>query len=100
MKIVQVVPKPGNKKNLKQLLKEKERSLRGPSTTFVREGEGRWVHKKHAGWINWDQARGGVLVAEVRTKKAGAEWQLLQAFVGYLDRHLGSHIDTVSIVYR
>lgn len=100
MKILQVVPKPGNKSSLKALLKAKERSLRGSSTTFVREREGRWVHKKHPGWIIWDEARGGILVAEVRTKKDGAEWQLLQAFVGYLDRHMGSYVDSVSITYR
>jgi Uma2 family endonuclease len=27
------------------------------------------------------------------------EWQLLQAFIGYLDRHLGEHIDMISIRY-
>jgi hypothetical protein len=100
MKIVQVVPKPGNKQRLKQLLKQKERSLRGTATTFSREREGKWVHKTYAGWINWEEARGGLIVAEVNTKKDGAEWQLLQAFVGYLDRHLGPQIDTISIVYR
>lgn len=100
MKIVQIIPSPGNRKSLKQLLKTKERSLRGKGTTFVREKEGKWVHRKHPGWINWDEARGGLLIAEVRTRRRGAEWQLLQAFVGYLDRHLGKYIDTISITYR
>jgi hypothetical protein len=100
MKILQVVPKPGNKQRLKQLLKQKERALRGTGTTFSRQREGKWVHKTYAGWIKWDEARGGLLVAEIRTKKPGSDWQLLQAFVGYLDRHVGSYIDSISIIYR
>jgi len=100
MKILQVVPRSGRGPRLKTLLKEKERELRGKGTTFYREREGRWKHVKHPGWINWDESRGGLLVAEVRTRKEGAEWRLLQAFIGYLDRHLGEHIESISIYYR
>jgi hypothetical protein len=100
VKILQVVPRDDNDPRLKALLKRKERELRGSSTTFVREREGRWVHKRHPGWINWEEAKGGLLVAEVRTKREGAEWQLLQAFIGYLDRHLGKKIGSISIIYR
>jgi hypothetical protein len=100
MKIVQVVPSSGIKRSLKQLIKEKERSLRGKGTTFVRDGEGRWTHETYPGWINWEETHGGVVVAELRTKKDGAEWQLTQAFVGYLNRHFGEHIDSISIVNR
>jgi hypothetical protein len=28
------------------------------------------------------------------------EWQLLQAFVGYLERHLGRHLESVTINFR
>jgi hypothetical protein len=100
MKILQVVPKSGNAKKLKALLKNKELSLRGKGTTFYRDREGRWKHERYAGWINWDEANGGLLIAEVQTKKEGAEWQLLQAFIGYLDRHLGDYIESISIYYR
>src|SRR2546430_406299 len=100
MKILQVVPRAGSKSSLKQLLKAKERSLRGSSTTFLRSGEGRWTHKTYPGWINWGEAAGGILVAEIRTRKEESEWQLLHAFIGYLDRHLGKHIESVSIIYR
>ncbi len=100
MKILQVVPKAANNASLKALLKKKERELRGKATAFLREREGRWVHVKHPGWINWEEAMGGLLVAEVRTKKEGTEWQLLQSFIGYLDRHLGNHIESISITYR
>jgi hypothetical protein len=100
MKILQVIPRANKNVKLKALLKTTERELRGGTTTFVRQKEGRWKHKRYPGWINWDETQGGVLVAEVKTVDPKAEWQLLQAFIGYLDRHLSDHIESVSITYR
>jgi hypothetical protein len=100
MKILQVIPRANKNAKLKALLKATERELRGGTTTFVRQKEGRWKHKKYPGWINWDEAQGGVLVAEVKTLDGKAEWQLLRAFIGYLDRHLADYIESVSITYR
>jgi hypothetical protein len=100
MKIVQVVPRADADAKLKSLSKKTEINLRGKATTLFREKEGRWKHTKYAGWINWDEAPGGILVAEIQSRKDGADWQLLQSFVGYLDRHLGEYIDSISILYR
>lgn len=100
MKIVQVTPKVGIDTKLKTLLKNTERQLRGPHTTFEREKEGRWKHVKYPGWIHWDDAAGGLLVAEIRTKVKDHEWQILEAFIGYLDRHLGEQIESIVIHYR
>ena len=100
MKLVQIVPNESVDGTLKSQLKAKERELRGKPTAFIRRKEGRWVHIKYPGWITWSETLGGVLVAEVKTKKPELEWQLLQAFVGYLDRHLGSSIGSISITYR
>jgi hypothetical protein len=100
MKLVQIIPPADDKQNLKVLLKNTERDLRGRGTTFKRQREGRWVHAKYPGWINWDLAKGGILVAEVQSKIPHAEWQLLQAFIGYVDRHIGKHIQSISIIYR
>jgi hypothetical protein len=82
MKILQVVPRRTNKDRLKKLLNSTERQLRGSRTTF------------------FDEAKGGVLVAEVQSKPPGNEWQLLQAFVGYLDRHLSKYLESITIHYR
>jgi len=100
MKIVQVIPKAESNSKLKTLLKNTERQLRGPHTTFEREKEGRWKHVRYPGWIQWDDAPGGFLIAEIRTKVKDREWQILEAFVGYLDRHLGAQIESISIHYR
>jgi hypothetical protein len=100
MKILQVVPKPGTKVKLKTLLKSTERHLRGSNTTFHRMREGRWKHVKYPGWIQWDGAPGNLLVAEIQTKVKDHEWQMLQAFIGYLDRHLGEQIECITVHYR
>jgi len=100
MKILQVVPKPGTNSKLKNLLKNTERTLRGPHTTFQREREGRWKHVKYHDWIHGDQAAGGLLVAEIHTRAKDHEWQVMDAFIGYLDRHLGEQIESISIYYR
>lgn len=98
MKLLQVISKPGT--NLNSALKSKELKLRGKGTTFYQERRGKWKHSKYPGWINISQAKGGIIVAEVQTKKEGSEWQLLSSFIGYLDRHFGTMIDVISIYYR
>lgn len=100
MKILQVVPKLGINAKLKTLLKKTEQALRGPHTTFQRVKEGRWKHVKYPGWIKWGQAAGGFLVAEIHTRVKAHEWQMLDAFIGYLDRHLGEQIESISVYYR
>lgn len=37
---------------------------------------------------------------EIHTRVKDHEWQMLQAFIGYLDRHLGSEVDSISVHYR
>jgi len=98
MKTLQVVPKPGTNSKLKIILKNTERNLGGPHT-FHRMREGRWNHAKYPGWIQWDEAAGGLLVAEIHTKVKDHEWQMMEAFIGYLDRHLGEQIESISIYY-
>ena len=100
MKIVQVYPRDPSGASLKSRLKATERALRGGTTTFVRRREGRWIHKRYPGSIKWSDSLGGILVAEVNGKEPEHDWQLLSAFIGYLDRHLGDAIESISIVYR
>ncbi len=99
MKSVTVVPLKNERPTLGTLLDQTERRLRGKGTTFLRAGKHRWKHAKYPGWITWDQSKGGILVAEVKSKRPGSEWQLLQSFIGYLDRHIGEYLDAISIRY-
>jgi hypothetical protein len=99
MKQVQIFPLADDKPSLKTLLKDTERKLRGGRTTFKRRREGRWVHVKYPGWITWDLAKGGIIEAKVHSK-SGNEWQLLQAFIGYVDRHIGQYVKSINIIYK
>jgi hypothetical protein len=78
VKLVRVVPKPGIDSNLKTI----------------------WKHVKYPGWIQWDRAAGGLLVAEIQSKVKGHEWQVLQAFAGYPGRYPGDQIESISVYYR
>ena len=99
MKQVQIFPLADDKPTLKTLLKDTERGLRGGRTTFKRQTEGKWVHIKYPGWITWDLAKGGVIEARVHSKQ-GSEWQLLRAFIGYVDRHIGEYVQSINIIYK
>ena len=100
MKLVQVVPRRDAEVKLKTLLNAKERELRNKGTTLVRTKTGKWCHTKYPGWIKWEETPGGLLVAEVRSRKPEAEWQLLSSFVGYLERHFADSIESITILYR
>jgi len=99
MKQVQIVPLANDKPTLKTLLSDTERRLRGGRTTFKRKKAGKWVHVRYSGWISWDLAKGGVIEAKVHAKE-GSEWQLLQAFIGYVDRHIGQYVQSINIIYK
>lgn len=99
MKVLSIVPVSLGRPSLATLLEETERNLRGTATTFFRQKKRHWIHARYPGWITWDISRSGVLMVNVRSKKPNSEWQLLQAFIGYLNRHLGKHIDSITILY-
>jgi len=100
MKIVQIVPRARNRVKLKTLLKKTELELRNKKTTFTRISEGKWRHIKYPGWINWNDIGSGIVIAEIKTRNLNYEWQVLQAFIGYLGRNLSKHIESISIYFR
>lgn len=98
-----VTPQHGNK--IYSLLIKKEVALRrnnqgtlhahGPKKKL----EAKWTHKSYKGWIRFEQALAGVLVAVVQSKDASAEWQLLTSFIGFLDRHFRDQISSITLQY-
>jgi hypothetical protein len=60
----------------------------------------KWVHSTYPGWINLARSIGGVVCAEVKSKKADAEWQLLQSLLGFIDRHFSDKIQSINIQYE
>jgi len=103
--MISVTVTPRNRENIYGLLVKKEVELRRKSRGTLhrlgakRKGEEKWVHNSHPGWVRFQQCLGGVLVAQVNSKAADDEWQLLSSFVGFLHRHFEQNISTINLSY-
>ncbi len=103
MRRVQVFPK--GRFHLYGAMVSKEMDLsRRNKGTFRRRGakrknKAKWTHSRYAGWIKLARGKSEVVQIEVRSKKE-AEWQLLHAILGFLDRHFGARIRAVHIQYE
>jgi hypothetical protein len=100
MKLLQVIPVKGASIKLKSALNKKERELRDGRTTFYKHNTHKWKHTKYYGWIDITETSGGILIAKIQSKVQDSEWQMLQAFLGYLERHLLDLIESITITYR
>jgi len=105
IKLLQIVPSAGVRLFGQMVKKEIDLSRKGKGT-FFRSGRkerdrAKWSHTTYKGWIKIERCEGEVVAAEIRSlSKGGDEWQLLHAFVGWLDRHFGDHIEAIHIHYR
>jgi hypothetical protein len=104
MKIVQIVPR--EEIRLYGSLVKKEAAIHKKGLgTFYRAGpktrnSAKWKHKRFKGWINLERGLSEVVSAEVRTLSRDQEWQMLAAFLGFVDRHFGAEITTITIHTR
>jgi hypothetical protein len=104
MRRIQVVPTNGANLYGDMIAKEIELASKNVGTLH-RNGpklkdRSKWSHTSYPGWINLARSIGGVVCVEVRSKKADTEWQLLQSFLGFLDRHFSSEIQSINIQYE
>ncbi|HEY6306655.1 MAG TPA: hypothetical protein VI488_09400 [Candidatus Angelobacter sp.] len=60
----------------------------------------KWSHSSYSGWIRIVRCMGEVVMIEVHSKKDGTEWQLLQAILGFIDRHFAQNVRSVHIQYH
>lgn len=100
MKLIQANPKMDNELTIYTVLNRKERELRGKATSFSKSSRNRWKHVKFQGWVTVTIAPGDILFAKVQAKSETEEGKIFEAFVGYLTRHCGTSIDTLTIYYR
>ena len=100
MKLIQANPKPGNEQTILSALNAKERVLRGKGTSFFKDGKNKWKHVKFLGWVTVSTAPENILFAKVQSKSPVDEGKLFEAFVGYLTRHCGEMIDSLTVYYR
>lgn len=89
-----------------QIVKKEIEFNRKNRGTFYRSGSkehnhAKWSHSKYSGWIKLQRTEGEVVTAEIRSlSKSGDDWQLLHAFIGWLDRNFGDQIESLHIHYR
>lgn len=102
MKLIQANPIRDAEESIYTALNAKERVLRnsGYATSFKKEGKNKWKHVKHKGWVVVTKAEEGILFAKVKSMGASQEDKIFEAFIGYLTRHCGHLIDTLTIYYR
>lgn len=100
MKLLQANPKTDNEQSILSALNAKERYLRRGVTSFSKRGKNRWKHVKFNGSVTVSTAPENILFAKVQSKLQEDEGKLFEAFVGYLTRHCGDMIDTITVYYR
>ncbi|MCH9014697.1 MAG: hypothetical protein IH877_03280 [Gemmatimonadetes bacterium] len=92
--------------NLFRLLVQKELDLRRAGRgTLHRHGpkkknQEKWVHASYKGWINFQKALGGTVVAVIQPRGGENEWQMVTSFVGFLYRHFRKYIASVNLSFE
>jgi len=102
MKIVQIVPR-GKVRLLGAIVKKEADIRKKDRGTFYRAGrkkqnEAKWSHKRYKGSVSLRYGDGETVTAQVRSPDQ--EWQMLSAFLGWLNRHFGDQVTAVNIEYR
>jgi hypothetical protein len=104
MKVIQIVPREDLA--LYAALVKKEADIRRKGLgTFARaptkkRSSSKWRHKAYRGWMRLERGLAEVVLAEIHAPAPEQEWQLLSAFLGFVDRHFGEQILAITIHYR
>src|SRR5260370_39931505 len=78
---------------------------KGGRGAYVRVGRksqhaARWKHKKFSGTLQLNRGTAEGVTAEVRAATPEDERKLLSSFLGFVDRHAGDQVTTITIHYR
>jgi hypothetical protein len=104
MKVLDIVPRPGS--GLYSAIVKKQADIRKSGRgTFVRgkaktRGAARWTHVRYRGSLDLKPDEADAVSVRIRSSDHGDEARLLSSFLGWLDRHFGEHISSVTIRYR
>lgn len=104
MKVVEIVPR--ERTRLYGALVAKEEAIRkGGRGTYIRVGRKRrdatrWKHKNYRGSVALKRGDAEVVTAQVRAANPEDERKLLSSFLGFVDRHSGDRVATITIHYR
>jgi hypothetical protein len=102
MRQIQIIPSDGFRLYGALVAKEVELAKRNRGTfhrsAAKEKNRAKWTHTTYPGWIRIERGMGEIVMIEVHSKD-GAEWQLLQAILGFLDRHFSDKIRSLHIHY-
>jgi hypothetical protein len=104
MKIIQIVPCKELRLYAALIKKETDIRKKGLGTFYraaVKKGNStKWRHKAYRGWIDLERGLSEVALAEIHAPAPEQEWQILSAFLGFVDRHFDNKILAITIHYR
>ena len=104
MKVVEIVPR--DQTRLYGALVAKEEAIRkGGRGTYIRVGRkrrdaARWKHRNYRGSVALKRGDAEVVTARVSAANPEDERKLLSSFLGFVDRHSGDRVATITIHYR
>jgi len=104
MKTVEITPR--RKSPLYNGLVRREADIRKKGRgTFARKGRLRagtatWNHKRFKGSVSLARGDAELVKAKVSSRTAEDEGGLLKAFLGFVDRHFGDQVATITIHYH
>jgi len=104
MKIIEIVPR-GRTRLFGTLTAKEEAIRKGGRGTYMRVGRksqqaARWKHKKFKGTVQLSRGASEAVTAKVRATTPEDERKLLSSFLGFVDRHAGDQVTTITIHYR
>ena len=101
MKIIQIVPREGLALYAALVKKEAEIRKKGLGTFYRaaarKRNSSKWRHRTYRGWMKLERGLSEVVLAEIHAPAPDQEWQMLSAFLGFIDRHFGDRILTITI---
>jgi hypothetical protein len=104
VRIVEIVPRERVK--LFDAIQKKEAAIRGAGRgTFFLAGRklknsAKWKHKAYSGEIRMTRGVLNGVAARIRSSARTGEWQMMSAFLGFVDRHFGGDIAAITIRYH
>jgi hypothetical protein len=104
MKLVEITPR--RKAPLYGALVKREADIRKKGRgTFARQGRAHaasaiWRHKRFKGSVNLQRQAAEQVSAKIRSSTPADEGSLLKAFLGFIDRHFGGQVETITIHYQ
>jgi hypothetical protein len=103
MKMLQIEPRGGTHLYGAMIRKQAEIRRAGRGTFSRagarRRGGARWTHVRYKGSVALEPGAKEAVNVEIKSPERGDEARLLSSFLGWLDRHFGDQLSSVSIQY-